>query len=227
MIDSDTYVGYFDYAAATPILKDTADTMSPYFSDQFYNPSSIYLKAKKVKADFNEAVAGIARELGCRPTECIITGGGTEANNLAIRGVMDIFKNGEVIVSVVEHDSVLEPAKKYQHNTIDVNDKAVINLDDLKRKISDNTVLVSVQYVNNEVGTIQPIKSVVAIVKEIRQDRLSRGVNNPIYTHTDACQATNYCDINVDKLGIDLMTINSGKIYGPKQCGLLFCKNWS
>jgi cysteine desulfurase len=223
-MDKINYEGYFDYAAATPVLPDVISAMHPYFNQNFYNPSAIYLKAKSVKEDYKKAVAGIARELGCRPSECIVTAGGTEANNLAIRGVLEAHQDTEIIVSSVEHDSVLEPSKNYSRKVVGVDAKGFINIDELNKSINDKTVLVSVQYVNNEIGTIQPIKEVVNAVAEIRKDRKTKGINTPLYVHTDACQAVNYCDINVDRLGVDLMTINSGKIYGPKQCGLLYIR---
>jgi cysteine desulfurase len=119
---------------------------------------------------------------------------------------------------------VLLAAQNFASKTVNVNNKGIINLTDLKAKISDKTVLVSVMLANNEVGSVQPIKEIASIINDIRQYRRQNGINLPIYLHTDACQAVNYLDINVARLGVDLMTINSAKIYGPKQVGALYIR---
>lgn len=143
---------------------------------------------------------------------------------MAIQGVMNNFKGRNIILSSVEHDSVLEPAKNYKYNLIAVNKKGQINTNDLIKKINKNTVLVSIQLASNEIGTIQPIKEIYQLISTIRKNRLKAGNETPIYLHTDACQAVNYLDVNVSRLGVDLMTINGGKIYGPKGSGVLFIK---
>lgn len=216
--------GYFDYAAATPMHPKVVAAMQPYFSKSFYNPSAIYSAALYVKKDVDEARATVARQLGCRPTEVIFTAGGTEANNLAISGVLKKYPNSKIVTSAIEHESVLNVAKKYNNTVATVTKKGLVNVDSLKQSITDDTVLVSIMLVNNEIGSIQPIKAIAQLVSDIKQDRLKRGVKAPLYLHTDACQATNYLDIHVARLGVDFMTINTGKIYGPKQSGVLYVK---
>lgn len=215
---------YLDYAAATPLDERVFRAMQPYFSDKFYNPSANYLGAKNVHSDIIEARSVLASWLGCRSNEVVFTAGGTEANNLAIKGVLEQFPGSNVITSAIEHDSVLKPSQNYPNKIVKVNQKGVIDLEDLASKIDEKTVLVSVMYANNEIGTIQPIKEIAKIIDKKRLMRQSKGNSLPLYFHTDACQAANYLDLHVDRLGIDLMTINGGKIYGPKQSGALYVK---
>ncbi len=139
------YVGYFDYAAATPMLDEVVTVMEPYFSLEFYNPSAIYKSAIVVKREYNSAIHSIAVELGCKPRECIITAGGTEANNLAIRGILDRYPNANAVLSSVEHDSITKPAKRYEHRLVAVDNKGKIIVTDLANKIDDQTVLVTVK----------------------------------------------------------------------------------
>ncbi len=212
---------YLDYAAATPLDPTVLKTMQPYFADNFYNPSATYLAAKNVSAEINHARESVAQQLGARPSEIIFTAGGTEANNLAIQGVMQQFPEANVVVSSIEHDSVLMPAKNYRSKLAKVLPDGQIDLKDLARQIDDKTVLVSVMYANNEIGTIQPIREVAKLIEQIKQKRRNK---LPLYLHTDACQAANYLDLHISRLGVDLMTINGGKIYGPKQSGLLYVR---
>jgi cysteine desulfurase len=215
---------YLDYAAATPMDPAVIAAMQPYWSDKFYNPSALYLDAKAVNADVKTARVTVAAILGAKPSEVVFTAGGTEANNLAIHGVMQQFPDAELIVSAIEHDSVLEPAKKYNAQIAPVDKNGVISLSELQNKITDKTVLVSVMLANNEVGSIQPVAEIARLLMQIKTERQKAGNKLPIYLHTDAAQATNYLDLHISKLGVDLMTVNGGKIYGPKQSGLLFIK---
>lgn len=215
---------YLDYAAATPMDAKVLAAMRPYFTEKFYNPSALYLASKKVKKDLDAARANVAYWLGCRPSEIVFTAGGTEANNMAVAGVMDKAPDSKMVISAIEHESVREPAKKYEHSEVKVDTKGLVNLHDLDKKVTDNTVLVSVIYANNEIGTIQPIKDISKQLKLIRAQRRKRGQTLPLYLHVDAAQAGNYLDLHVDRLGVDLMTLNGGKIYGPKQSGILFVR---
>lgn len=215
---------YLDYAAASPIHPDVLKVMLPFFSEKFYNPSAIYSEARNVKEAMNSARAQIGQVIGARPSEIIFTSGGTESANLAITGVAESFPGSEIIVSSIEHEAVLKPAKKYNTKLIPVDEKGLVKLDSLRELISDKTVLISVMYANNEVGTVQPIKDISEIVKLVRVARLKKGIKTPLYLHTDAAQAPQYLDLNVARLGVDLMTLNGGKIYGPKQSGILFVK---
>jgi len=215
----DQPVIYLDYAAATPVDERVLASMQPYFTDNFYNPSATYLAANSVGKDLAEARGKIAYWLGARSTEIIFTAGGTEANNLAIRGIMQKFPEANVVVSAVEHESVLAPARQYDCRVAPVSKDGSVDLVKLAELIDENTVLVSVMYANNEVGTIQPIRDIAQIIKQKRAQRNSK---LPLYFHTDACQAANYLDLHASRLSVDMMTLNGGKIYGPKQSGVLF-----
>lgn len=213
---------YLDYAAATPTDPTVANAMQPYFAKAFYNPSATYLAANEVRRDVNAARAGVAKWFGARSAEIVFTAGGTEANNLAIHGVMQQYPKANLVVSAIEHESVLEPAKSYPHKIAKVDSQGLIDLTDLKKKIDDQTVLVSIIYANNEVGTIQPMREIGQLVANIQRHRQKRGSKLPLFLHTDACQAPAYLDIHAKRFGVDMMSINAGKIYGPKQCGALF-----
>ena len=213
---------YLDYAAATPIADDVLAAMQPYFSDVFYNPSATYLPAKQAKEALEAARGKVAHWLGTHPTEVIFVAGGTEGNNLAIAGVMAHFPNCSVTVSGIEHESVLAPARQFNCSVALTTEQGRVDLDDLRSKISDTTVLVSVMYANNEVGTVQPLGQIAAMLDEIRTARRQAGNTLPLYFHTDACQAANYLDMHVSRLGVDMMTLNGGKLYGPKQSGVLY-----
>ena len=216
---------YLDYAAATPLDPGVLGAMQPYFAEQFYNPSANYQRAQDVHTALEQARADVAAVLGARPAEVIFTAGGTESDNLAVAGVMREFPGGNVVVSSVEHDAVLEPAGQFDCRVADVNAQGIIDLVSLQSKIDDNTVLVSVMYANNEVGTVQPIRDIALAVAGVREQRRKAGNRLPIYLHTDACQAANYLDLHVSRLGVDLLTLNGGKIYGPKQSGVLFASH--
>lgn len=215
---------YLDHAAATPVDKKVLAAMQPYFTEKFYNPSALYLAAKDVARDVAEARARIAGHLGSRPAEITFTAGGTEANNLAIHGVMQQHPDANLIVSTVEHESVLESARRYDYKEAPVTPDGRIDAAKLESLIDDKTVLVSVMFANNEIGTIQPISQVARLVAEIRKSRRKKGNGLPLYLHTDAAQAANYLDLHTSRLGVDLMTINGGKIYGPKQSGMLYVR---
>jgi len=213
---------YLDYAAATPVDPAVLEAMRPYLSDNFYNPSATYSAALAVKKAVAEARSKVAHWLGARASEIIFTAGGTEANNLAIHGVMRQFPDANLVVSAIEHESVLAPARAYDCREAAVRPDGRAAIDDLRRKIDDKTVLVSVMYANNEIGAIQPIREVAKLIDEIRRQRPAGG--RPLYLHADACQAANYLDLHAARLGVDLMTLNGGKIYGPKQSGALYVK---
>ena len=217
-------VNYFDYAAATPMLPEAIAVMEPFYSDAFYNPSALYLGARANRQELDTFRHMVASELGARPTEIIFTAGGTEANNLALVGVLQAFPGGHLVTTAIEHDSVLMPAARYPHTVVGVNAKGQVAVLDIVAAITDKTVLVSVMYANNEVGAIQPIKEIAQAIDAIKKRRKQEGNNTPLYFHTDACQASNYLDMQVSKLGVDMMTINGGKVYGPKQSGALYVK---
>jgi cysteine desulfurase len=213
---------YLDYAAATPVNPDVLAAMQPFFTDNFYNPSATYLAAAEVRKSLEAARARVAHWLGSRPSEIVFTAGGSEANNLAIHGIMRRYPDASIVVSGIEHESVLEPAHVYDCRQAAVDKDGRIDLQDLAAKIDDQTVLVSIMYANNEVGSVQPIREIAKLITEKRRARGSGGL--PLFLHTDAAQASNYLDLHVARLGVDLMTLNGGKIYGPKQTGVLYVK---
>lgn len=216
---------YLDYAAATPMDSRVVDVMTPYFSERFYNPSATYMAAVGVRKELDAARVSIASILGSRPSEVIFTAGATEANNLVIRGVLGQYPEGNIIVSSIEHDSVLLPARALGCREVPVSAHGVVDLDALRQSIDDQTVLVSVMYANNEVGSVQPVRHIALMLDEIKRARIKAGNQHPLYLHTDAAQAANYLDLHVARLGVDFMTLNGGKIYGPKQSGILFASS--
>jgi cysteine desulfurase len=222
---SNPKIRYFDYAAATPMDPRVKAAMQPYFSDNYYNPSATYLLARSVKKDLEAARAAIAELLGAQRTEIIFTAGGTEANNLAVQGILRRFPGSNVVVSALEHESDLCPAELFEHRIALVLPSGIVDVGKLLKSIDDQTVLVSIMYANNEVGTVQPVKAIAQELEVIRRKRQAAGNKLPLYFHTDATQAAAYLDLHVSRLGVDLMTLNGGKIYGSKQSGLLFCSS--
>lgn len=216
---------YLDYASASPLDPRVLSAMQPYFTDNFFNPSAAYESARKVKAAIEQARNQVASIIGAKANEIVFTAGGTEANNLAIAGVMAAHPKSNMVISAIEHPSIYEPAKDFSHKICPVDKDGRIKLNELAKLIDYQTVLLSIIYVSNEIGTIEPLKDAASLVSDIRKERLKRGISLPLYLHTDACQAANYLDLHPSKLGVDLMTINGGKIYGPKQSGLLFVKS--
>lgn len=218
---------YLDYAAATPTDSAAIEAMSPYISNSFFNPSAVYQAAREVRKDLEVARATVANVLGAKDQEVIFTAGGTEANNIAIRSIMEKYPNGNIVVSAIEHESVLMPAGAFNIRIAPVSTKGLVDVTKLADLIDQNTVLVSVMYANNEIGTVQPLSEISKIIEQKRTDRIkSRNQSDtlPLYFHTDACQAANYLDLQVSRLGVDLMTLNGGKIYGVKQSGCLYVK---
>ncbi len=215
---------YLDYAAATPVDPQVIAAIEPYFSQQFYNPSALYQAAHDVRRAIDQARITVAGYLGARPAEIVFTAGGSEANNLAVHGVMRLHAGANLLVSAIEHDSVLATAAQYDHKLTPVTEQGIIDLTALPSLIDDQTVLISAMYANNEIGTIQPIREIAALLAVVRRDRRSRGVAAPLYLHVDGAQAANYLDLQMSRLGADLLSLNGGKIYGPKQSGLLFVK---
>jgi len=215
---------YLDYAAATPLDPAVLDAMLPYLQAEFYNPSAIYSPARQVRQAINDARSKIAANLGCRPAEIVFTAGGTEANNLAIHGVMSRYPDGNLLVSAIEHEATIEPASQFNATVVPVKADGRIDVLNLAKTIDQQTVLVSIMMANNEIGVIQPMRDIARVIKTIRIERQAAGNKRPLYFHTDACQAATYINLNVARLGVDLMTLNGGKMYGPKQTGLLYIK---
>lgn len=217
---------YLDSAATTPCDPAVLKTMEPYWSEDYGNPSSFNDAGRKAKKALDEARQKIARTLGAKNQEVIFTSSATEANNLAVFGITKALKKtvaqSHIVTTNIEHHSVLEPIKTLEKEGtrvtfMPVNKGGLIKLDELKKLIEPGTILVSIIYANNEIGSIQPIKKISKIIKEIKKDGLP-------YFHIDAAQAAGHLDINVNNLGVDLMTISSHKIYGPKGAAALYIR---
>ena len=215
---------YLDYAAASPVDPRVLSAMLPYFSDIYHNPSALYESARKSRAALEEARRKTAQLIGAKPSEIIFTAGGTESANLAVHGVMQSFPGKNMMLSAVEHDAVSKPADQYSNTVIPVDGYGRVDVAFIDDNYTDNTVLISVMLANNEIGTVQPIKEIAEKIHEIRQSRRKNKNKTPLYLHIDACQAPLYLDINTARLGVDMMTLNGGKIYGPKQSGILYLK---
>lgn len=215
---------YLDVAAATPVDPHVLAAMQPYFSEFFYNPSSVYEGARHVRQAVFEAQKRVAYWLGAKSQEVVFTAGGTEANNLAIHGIMARYPTKKILVSAIEHEAVLGPAGEHKVIEVPVEPSGVIGIDKLKEAISDDVVMISIGYVNNELGTIQPLSKIKALVQSTIAERKIHKIDTPLYVHTDACQAQAYTDLHVERLGVDMLTMNGGKIYGPKQSGALYVR---
>ncbi len=208
---------YLDHGAATPMDKRVLQTMEPYFSDLFYNPSSPYAPAITVRREYESAKQLLAGTIGAKADELVITAGATESINLAFNSI-----GGHVATANIEHHAVLEAAKHHEHTIVASDERGIISADVVKKAVTPKTRLVSIALANNELGTIQPLREIAAIVRAERQRRLASGDNTPIYLHSDASQGAGQIDIHVSRLGVDLLTLNAGKVYGPKQVGLLW-----
>lgn len=210
---------YLDNNATTPLDPAVAEKMSQFLRAYFGNPSSLYPIGRAVKDIMNQARETIAQSLGALRTEIFFTGSGTEADNFAIRGVMNALQDkNELIISKIEHPAVIETGNYLKKHGITVkyvpvDSYGTIDLDYLKNTISEQTALISIMHANNELGTIQPIEEVVNLAKD-----------KGILVHTDAVQSFGKIDVDVKRLGVDLLSISAHKINGPKGIGALFIK---
>jgi cysteine desulfurase len=212
---------YLDHAAATPLDDRVLHDMLPYLSEQFYNPSSPYAPAVEVRRAYEAAKARIGACVGAKGDEIVITAGATESINLAFAGC-----DGHVVTSPIEHHAVLEVVKRHEFTLVDVEPDGTVTPEVVARAIRPDTRLVSIALANHEIGTIQSLRDIAEVVRAERRRRQEAGETGSIYLHTDASQGAGQIDINVARLGVDMMTLNSGKMYGPKQVGLLWAASY-
>ncbi len=211
---------YLDYAATTPVHPDVLRAMEPFFSSKYGNPSSVHAFGQEAKDAVEHARRVVSTALGAHPEEIIFTSGGTESDNFAIKGVAyALAKKGmHVVTSAVEHHAVLETChflqgQGYTVTVVPVDRYGRVDPGDIKKAITDQTVLVSIMHANNEVGTVQPIKAIGEICRE-----------REVYFHTDAVQSFGVLDTNVDELNVDILSISAHKFYGPKGAGVLYVR---
>lgn len=214
---------YFDNNATTQVDKRVFQTMLPYFTEKYSNPSSIYRGAQIMRGDIDSARKQVAELLNADSSEIVFTSGGTESNNTVIKGVAYTLKEkgNHIITSQIEHHAVLNPCEYLQINGYDVTflpvDKyGMVDPDDLKKAVRKDTILITIMYANNEIGIIEPITEIGEIARE-----------HEVYFHTDAVQAVGKIPVDVRKLGVNFLSLSGHKIYGPKGTGVLYIKNGS
>lgn len=220
---------YLDHAAATPLDPAVEEVMRPFGQDCFGNPSALYDLGQDAKRAIRGARETIAQVLNCTPEEIIFTPSGTASDNLAVFGIVrgSKEKNKHAIISAIEHHAVLRPAeylakkKECELTVVPVDNEGLVSVDTIAKAIRPETILVSIMYANNEIGTIQPIAEIGSMIKKLNKERATAKLPR-IYFHTDACQAAGALSLDVKKLNVDLLTINGSKIYGPKGSGALF-----
>ncbi|BAI81613.1 cysteine desulfurase [Deferribacter desulfuricans SSM1] len=209
---------YFDNSATTPIDPRVVEAMQPYFKEKFANPSSIHALGREIREDVEKARETVAKSIKAEPQEIIFTASGSESDNLAIKGVAYGLKHkgNHIITSKIEHKAVLETCKflekeGFEVTYLSVDKNGIIDIDELKKAIKKETILISVMLANNEIGTIQPIEEISKIARE-----------HDVLVHTDAVQAMGKMEVDVNKLGVHLLTFSGHKIYAPKGIGVLY-----
>ena len=219
-------VVYMDHAATTPLRREVLEAMLPYFSEMFGNPSSLYTLAQEARRAVDESRETVARVLGCRTSEVIFTGGGSESDNTALKGAAFALRGSgnHIITSSIEHHAILHTCQfledfGFEVTYLPVDRDGLVDPEDVVRAINDKTTVVSIMLANNEIGTIEPVAEIAREVKRVAKEQ-----GRTIVFHTDAVQAAGFMDLNVNTLGVDMLSLSSHKLYGPKGSGVLYLR---
>ncbi|OEC88366.1 MULTISPECIES: cysteine desulfurase NifS [Methanobacterium] len=211
---------YMDHSATSPVDPEVFEAMKPYFVDNFGNASTLYSLGRDARKAMEAAREQVASLIGAKPEEVIFTSGGTESDNIAIKGTVYRLKNkgNHIITSAIEHPAVRETCKYLEKNGFEVTylpvyEDGIVKISDLEDAITDKTILITIMHANNEIGTIQPIAEIGKIARE-----------NKIYFHTDAVQTVGKIPVNVEKMNVDMLSLSAHKVYGPKGIGALYVK---
>lgn len=214
---------YLDYAAATPLDKRVFSAMEPYLSNAYFNPSASYTGGRQAKTALEDARASVAKVLGAKANDVVFTAGATESVYLALTGLLR--SGGHAVIGALEHSAVREAVQPFPHSVATVDGSGLVTVESLERVIRDDTVVISIAMADSEFGVVQPLAEVGHWLEKVREKRKATGNHLPIWLHSDGSQVAGALDLKVSRLGVDMLTLNAAKCYGPKQVGLLWAKS--